>query len=187
MEKCDGCGENTLFFTTYCVTCDQWYCAACSTAHTRQNATKTDILLGLIPEESDLPRTKIGINCKICDSKKEVISLCVTCRELYCDECSNRHHRMHATKDHHLTVIRLRDGSQISKPIKSTVPDNKYAQVEVSKFYIYITYWIKVWRSQRIIRSNNSKNDRHCNGQKKKERTSNDTQNATQKTQNLAK
>ena len=140
MEKCDGCGENTLFFTTYCVTCDQWYCAACSTAHTRHNATKTDILLGLIPEESDLPRTKIGINCKICDSKKEVISLCVTCRELYCDECSNRHHRMHATKDHHLTVIRLRDGSQISKPIKSTVPDNKYAQVEVSKFYIYITY-----------------------------------------------
>lgn len=71
MKMCDGCDVNTLAFTTYCVTSDQWYCAACSTAHTRQKATKTDILRGLTTEEYDLPSTKIGINCKICDSKNE--------------------------------------------------------------------------------------------------------------------
>jgi hypothetical protein len=45
---------------------------------------------------------------------------------LYKIRSVSSYHHMNATKQHHLTVIRLRDDSQISKPIENTVPDQKY-------------------------------------------------------------
>jgi hypothetical protein len=50
------------------------------------------------------------------------IELCFLCKI----RSVSSYHHMNATKQHHLTVMRLRDGSQISKPIENTVPDQKY-------------------------------------------------------------
>ncbi|XP_063428258.1 uncharacterized protein LOC134711537 [Mytilus trossulus] len=63
----------------------------------------------------------------------EVISLCASCREMYCTECSERHHLMKATKDHQLCPLKLWDASLVTRPVSSVVQDStkKKAQVNV--------------------------------------------------------
>ncbi|XP_071169190.1 uncharacterized protein [Mytilus edulis] len=129
---CDGCNK-PLTQTTYCVECTQCFCAGCTKVHTRQNATKSHILLRLSPDASGASSFKIGRNCEICEEKMEVVSLCASCREMYCTECSGRHHLVKATKDHQLCPLKLWDSSLEIRPASSVVQDStkKKAQVNV--------------------------------------------------------
>lgn len=128
---CDGCNK-PLTQTTYCVECTQCFCAGCTKVHTKQNATKSHILLRISPDVSDAPSTKIGRNCEICEEKMEVVSLCASCREMYCTECSERHHLMKATKDHQLCPLKLWDASLVTRPVSSVVQDSTKKKAQVN-------------------------------------------------------
>merc|ERR1711971_428721 len=55
--------------------------------------------------------------CSTCDSK-DIFTFCPVCKEIYCDDCSERHGHLGATKDH--CTINISSG-EIRKPKEASL------------------------------------------------------------------
>ncbi|VDI63296.1 Hypothetical predicted protein, partial [Mytilus galloprovincialis] len=95
---CDGC-EKDEKVESFCVNCEQLYCQECTVYHMKCKATRSHILMDTSNLDTDITHSSIGVKCGN-ECGEQVVLLCLDCKQLLCNDCSQKHARLKATKGH---------------------------------------------------------------------------------------
>ncbi|XP_063414739.1 uncharacterized protein LOC134696739 [Mytilus trossulus] len=95
---CDGC-EKDEKVESFCVNCEQLYCLECTGYHMKCKATRSHVLLDASHLDKDISHASTDVQCGNECGEQGVI-LCLDCKQLLCDNCTQKHARLKATKEH---------------------------------------------------------------------------------------
>ncbi|XP_033762653.1 uncharacterized protein LOC117344114 [Pecten maximus] len=82
---CDSCKIDFQRAETFCVECREFRCPNCSLPHQSRDHRQLSLPPDTIPSREEV--------WKVCDQceQKDVVAVCITCKELLCNSCGNNH------------------------------------------------------------------------------------------------
>ncbi|VDI63297.1 Hypothetical predicted protein [Mytilus galloprovincialis] len=95
---CDGC-DSYEKIKSCCVNCEQGYCQECTAHHMKCRTTRLHILMDASNIDADKTLNSFDVKF-VNECGKQAVMLCLDCKQLLCNSCTQKHARLKATNDH---------------------------------------------------------------------------------------
>ncbi|XP_063420501.1 uncharacterized protein LOC134705707 [Mytilus trossulus] len=95
---CDGCTKDGKV-ESFCVNCEQLYCQECTVYHMKCKVTRSHILMDASNVDTYNAHSSIDVKCGN-ECGEQAVVLCLDCKQLLCNDCSEKHSMLKATKGH---------------------------------------------------------------------------------------